>query len=104
MATITIDAGVCGFKTVIHAHSEDGQHVDLEFESACPHVMMAQEQLKRVDAFDELAKKLHETTVHQVLSKHLPHLACPLSTGVFKAIEVAAGLALPKDVIIRVEA
>ena len=32
-----------------------------------------------------------------------PHVACPLYSGFFKAIKVAAGLALPKDAHILVE-
>ena len=32
-----------------------------------------------------------------------PHVACPLYSGFFKAIEVAAGLALPKDAHILVQ-
>ena len=36
------------------------------------------------------------------LCSELPHFACPVPAGVFKAIEVAAGLALPRDATIRV--
>ena len=54
-----------------------------------------------VDAYTELFRKLHETTVYAVLSKHLPHVTCPLYSGFLKAIEAAAGLALPRDVSMK---
>jgi hypothetical protein len=43
------------------------------------------------------------TRVYQALSPHLPHAACPLYSGFLKAIESAAGLALPRDAHILVE-
>ena len=34
-------------------------------------------------------------------AEHLVHPACPVPSGTIKAIEVAAGLALPRDAHIR---
>ncbi len=103
MAKVTVDSGVCGFTTQIDASSEDGQKVRLSYTSTCPHVGKAKEELAEVEAFSELFKKPQETTVYRVLSPHLPHVTCPLYSGFMKAIEVAAGLALPRDVHIAVE-
>jgi hypothetical protein len=38
-----------------------------------------------------------------MFSKHCPHPACPVPSGILKAVEVAAGLALPRDasIVIR---
>jgi len=63
----------------------------------------AKPELVSVDAFQELFKKPHETNVYQVLSRHLPHVTCPLYSGFRKAIEVTAGLALPKNAAISIE-
>ncbi len=103
MAQVTVDAGICGFATTIQAASADMQVVQISYESDCPHVNKAKEELTSVDAFQELFKKPHETTVYQILSKYLPHVTCPLYSGFFKAIEVAAGMALPKDASISIE-
>lgn len=103
MAKVVVESGICGFSTTIIAVSEDMQNVDLEFECTCPHLTEAKNELKTVDAYSEIFKKPHETEVYRILSKYLPHVACPVYSGFFKAIEVAAGLALPKDAIIRVE-
>jgi hypothetical protein len=103
MAQVTVDAGICGFTTQIRTASADMQTVQITYHSDCPHVIKAKTELTSVDAFQELFKKPHETNVYQVLSKHLPHVTCPLYSGFLKAIEVAAGMALPKHAAISIE-
>jgi hypothetical protein len=103
MATVTIHAGICGFTTTVRAQSEDTQNVEISFESDCPHVSKANGTLTQVDAYRELFKKPAETTVYAALSPHLPHVTCPVYSGFLKAIEAAAGMALPKDVSMKVE-
>ncbi len=101
MTELTINAGVCGFTTVIRTHSEDMQTVTITYETTCPHAAKARAELTSVDAYAELFRKPHETAVYAALSKHLPHVTCPLYSGFLKAIEAAAGLALPRDVSMR---
>jgi NADPH-dependent 7-cyano-7-deazaguanine reductase QueF len=103
MEQVTVDAGICGFTTRIQAASPDMQTVQITYESDCPHVNKAKGELNSVDAFQELFKKPHETSVYQILVKHLPHVTCPLYSGFLKAIEVAAGMALPKDATISID-
>jgi hypothetical protein len=97
MVNVRIDAGVCGFITQIAAHSEDNQNVTLEITSTCPHVTNAAPGLTSVDAYTEIFTKPAATRTYEALSPHLPHVACPVYAGVLKAIEAAAGLALPRD-------
>jgi hypothetical protein len=103
MAQITVDAGICGFTTQIRTASADMQTVEVSYDSDCPHVNKAKSELTSVDAFQELFRKPHETTIYQVLSGHLPHVTCPLYSGFLKAVEVAAGMALPKNASISIE-
>jgi len=72
-----------------------------EYETGCPHAAKARDDLQSIDAYAELFKKPHETSVYAALSKHLPHVTCPLYSGFLKAIEAAAGLALSKDVSMK---
>lgn len=104
MATVTVHAGVCGFVTTVTAKSEDGQAVAISFETTCPHAAKAAGELTSVDAYAEIFKKPADTTVYAVLSRHLVHTSCPLYSGFLKAIEVAANLALPRDVTMKIEA
>jgi hypothetical protein len=103
MSQVTVDAGICGFTTRIQTESADMQTVQISYESDCPHVKKAKAELTSVDAFQELFRKPHETQVYQILSKHLPHVTCPLYSGFLKAIEFGAGMALPKNASITIE-
>ena len=97
MAKVKVDAGICGFSTEIIAEQSEGGAVAIRFQSTCPHVVKARADLQSVEPYSEIFRKPHETRVYQALSPHLPHVACPLYSGFLKAIEAAAGLALPKD-------
>ncbi len=103
MAKVTVDSGICGYLTTINTASEDGQNVTISFESECPHASKAKDELVSADAYEEISKKPADTKVYEALARHLPHVACPLYSGFLKAIEVAAGLALPKNVSMTIE-
>ena len=96
MAKARIDAGVCGFFTDVQAVSDDEQHVRIDISSTCPHVAAAAAELTDVDAYVEIFTKPAQTRTYEVLSEHIPHVACPVYTGVLKTIEAAANLALPR--------
>jgi hypothetical protein len=98
MPELTVHAGVCGFVTKIRTSSADQQAVTIEYETTCPHAAKARAELTSVDGYTEIFRKPHETVVYAALSKHLPHVTCPLYSGFLKAIEAAAGLALERDV------
>ncbi|AEG13712.1 hypothetical protein Desku_0062 [Desulfofundulus kuznetsovii DSM 6115] len=102
MAKVEIFGGICGFNTVVSATAEQRRMVELKVESECPNWQKVQEQLKKVDAYKELFGKLHEGEVYRLSSPFIPHLACLVPAGIMKAVEVAAGLALPRDGFIRV--
>jgi hypothetical protein len=102
VARVEIFGGVCGFTTIIRASLEQKRMVQLKVESECPNWQKVQGQLKRVDAYKELFGKLHEGEVYRLSSPFIPHPACLVPAGIMKAVEVAAGLALPRDGFIRV--
>lgn len=104
MATVSVESGICGFTTNIRTESADMQNVKIEWDSDCPHIQKAGQSLVDVDAYQELFKKPADTSVYAALAPHLPHVTCPVYSAFLKAIEVAAGLALPKDVAIKIEA
>lgn len=91
-----IRAGACGFRTVVHADSADGMTVQLRIESDCPKVTAMAGELTEVNAIDEvLTKPLVETTSALLAAQHRLHTSCPVPIGILKAVESAAGLALP---------
>jgi len=108
MARVQIYAGICGFTTEVKATSQDRQHVTLHVESDCPDVLRIKKKLDglTVDAYEEIGPCAQPGSIFdtQILAicGHLPHVACPVPSGICKGIEVAARLALPRDAHIGV--
>lgn len=96
-----IDAGICGFHTTVVAEPESMRAVKLTIESECPQIRKAAEQLPEMDMLEELRAGLGQGHVYSVLSGCVRHVTCPVGSGILKAAEAAAGLALPKDVSIK---
>ena len=103
-----VDAGVCGFKTKITAISKDGRAVELRMGSNCETIKTLGRMLRSKNPFDALLE-LMPTTESMVLATCRPVLqkkggceACVVPVAVCKAIQVAAKLALPRDVSIKI--
>jgi hypothetical protein len=101
MATAEIDSGICGLTTTVRTKT-DGAVVRLEIESDCEHIAKLAAALTEVEPFREISFRGQDPLTLEKAREHCAHAACPVPTGILKAIEVEAGLALPKDVTIRV--
>jgi hypothetical protein len=103
---VSIDAGVCGFRTDVKADCEDGQFVTFEISTGCEKIATVAQRLKEkgpIDAFQEISPVSESVvlgTVRAVLKGCCAGCGAPV--GIFKAMQVAAGLALPQDVIITI--
>jgi len=100
MASAEIESGICGFCTTVRTTAE-GRKVRVEFETDCGYVEQLAEALTEVDPFKEISYRGEGPVTLRLAAEHLVHPACPVPSGIIKAIEVAAGLALPKDASIR---
>ena len=100
MASAEIESGICGFCTTVKTTSE-GRAVRVEFETDCGYVEKLAEQLTEVDPFREISYRGEGPVTLRLAAEHLVHPACPVPAGIIKAIEVEAGLALPKDASIK---
>ncbi|NPV53768.1 MAG: hypothetical protein HPY71_09630 [Firmicutes bacterium] len=103
MATAEIHSGICGFVTRVKAETSDMQNVALAIESDCPNIQKLAGELKSLDAFKEVLSRAVNTITYQLASKFCPHPGCPVPSGILKAVEVAVGMALPKDAQILVK-
>jgi len=101
MATACIEAGICGFTTTVRTRAE-GATTKVEIESDCEHIKKLAVALTEVDPFREITFRGEGPLTYEMARRHCAHAACPVPTGILKAIEVEAGLALPKDVTITV--
>ena len=107
-AKVVAEAGICGFQTRIHAESEDSQSVTFKIVSGCEKARAFGEDLLGqglIDAYAELSAG-SDGVVLGTARKHLQGCcaACIVAHGVFKAMQVAAGVALPKDATLSISA
>jgi hypothetical protein len=102
MTKVIIDPGVCGFQTTITVQSEDMQNAVVRAESQCPAVMKLVESLGELDSYTEIFNKFGQSEVFKAANANCRHAACPVPTGIIKGLEVECGLALPRDVSIRI--
>ncbi len=104
-ALVVVDGGICGFQTRIHAESDDLQNVSFRIASSCEKAKKFGESLASkgpVDGYAEIGAGA-EGTVLTTARESLKGCcaACAVTIGAFKALQVAAGVALPKDVTLK---
>lgn len=100
---VEVHPGVCGFVARIEAGSEDQRHVSLRIESECENIRALAARLAvPVDGHEEIRDGF-TGRVHRSMQETLKGCCsgCVIPSGLFKAMQVAAGLALPVDAGIR---
>ena len=102
MVEVKVNPGVCGLNTVIKVNSEDMQNAVVEIITECPNIKPMEQELMEVDGYEECFSKYGNSKVYELAKKYCKHVACPVPTAIIKGIEVACGLALPRDVEIKI--
>lgn len=103
---VVVDAGICGFQTRIHAESDDSQNVTFKIASGCEKARAFGTALMAkgaVDGYGEIGAGTDGvvlTTARESLKGCCA--ACAVPVGAFKAMQVAAGVALPRDVTLAI--
>jgi hypothetical protein len=102
-----IDPGVCGYPVAVTARSEDGRHVDFTFECDCDLIEEFKgrvEQITPVDAIGTLSPDENPilSEARKVLQSAGCCEACVVPAGAVKAMYVVTGLALPRDVSMKI--
>ena len=105
-AKVMVDAGICGFQTKINADSDDSQNVTFKIISGCEKAKAFGEALIAKGPVDGYAE-IGEGTDGVILTTAREFMkgccaACAVPVGAFKAMQVAAGVALPKDVTLTI--
>jgi hypothetical protein len=100
MAKAEIFAGDCGFNTTVETHM-NGKVCQVHISSECAAIQRMAEELKEVNPFQEISFKRSMPFTYDVAFKYCTHAACPVPSGIIKAVEVEAGLALPTNVTIK---
>jgi len=103
MIEVKVNAGICGFVTVIKVNSEDMQTALIELNTQCPNIKPMEDELKEADGYGECFSKIGESGVYELARKYCKHAACPVPSAIIKGIEAACGLALPRDAEISIK-
>ncbi len=106
---VTIYSGICGFTTKVHAEDKTGYRASFNLDTQCPNWKKVNEILggKDLNIMTELFKDkktgiLSSEVINAALNT-IPHVSCPVISGILKALEVSTGLALPRDASIKFE-
>lgn len=101
MVKTKVEAGVCGFVSEIEAYSEDSQFVSFRIETTCDKISKLSEKLPTVDAYNEI-KDGFDGELYSIIRQELKGCCsgCAVPVGIFKSMQVAAMLALPRPVTI----
>ena len=104
MIKTKVDGGICGFITDIEADSEDSQNVKFKISSTCEKIQKMSQKLPVVDAYSEISTGF-DGELYKVIRADLKGCCsgCAVPVGIFKSMQVAAMLALPKDITIKME-
>jgi len=101
MAKAEIMPGNCGFTTQVEAKME-GDVCNITVLSDCKAIQKLAGELSSVDPYQQISfRRNNMPSILQSGAKFCTHAACPVPVGIIKTVEVAAGLALPSDVLIR---
>lgn len=106
-ADIQIDPGICKFNTTVTATSEDRQHVDFSYDTDCASIQEISEEIKQllpINAIMTLGPQENPimTEFRKVLVGKGCCEACVVPAGTLKAMQVVTGLALPRDVSMKI--
>ncbi len=96
MTKVIINPGACGMPAEVEIEKKDGKTYILRISSECEMVMKLGKEIPELTMMDAF-KKIFENPVYKKGATCLRHVACPVPSGILKALEVEAGLNLPKD-------
>jgi hypothetical protein len=100
MTRVKIDPGVCGFSAVVTVEKQEGQNFSVKIESDCEMVQQLGQEISSLTLKDAFIR-FDNNRVYGKASSCLKHTACPVPSGILKALEVEAGLAVPRNVTVK---
>lgn len=99
MTTVIVNPGACGFTVTIRAEKGKDKKITVALDTSCEMVKAMAGDIKTLNVMS-LFIGFQNNPVYQSAARRLKHSACPVPGGILKAIEVEAGMNLPRDVSI----
>jgi len=100
MTRAEINAGACGFTTIVVTQME-ADTCKIAIQSDCKAITRLGAALTEVNPYQEISFRREGPQTLRVAAQYCSHAACPVPSGIIKAVEVEAGLNLPVDVSIK---
>jgi hypothetical protein len=100
---VDIEAGICGFSVHIEAEARDvfGSCV-VSLETECKNIEKLGKRFE-IDIMDTLKHGYRSVFFKRVMELTPPiHFQCAIIKGIYEAVKVAGGIALPRDIIYRI--
>lgn len=105
MAKAEVHAGVCGYSADIEVRQVSKDTVQVKIHSACEMLTAMNDDLATVKwrgKGHRVFRSIPESAIYRAAGCHIRHSGCPIPAAIIKAIEVEVGVALPRDVTIRI--
>ena len=102
MTRALVDPGICGKTVTIEVVKAGRRRVRVKVTTDCEKVTRLGESLLELDQWEALKPQV-DSQVYKCASECRLHGACPVPMAILKAIEVEAGLALPRPVLVQFE-
>lgn len=100
---VAVDSGICGFHCIVKAWEKEKRKVSIRIsDSECKQIQRLSHLVKEMD-LKELFAPISRNLVYTSAQTAGCHSSCPVPVAILKAVEVAMGMALPKDAFIRFE-
>lgn len=100
MTRVTVNPGACGMESTIEVEKKDSRTYNVKVGSDCEMVVKLGKEVSELTMMD-VFKRLLDNPVYTKAAMCLKHVACPVPSAILKALEVEAGLNVPKDVSIK---
>ncbi|OGW58250.1 MAG: hypothetical protein A2Z09_02445 [Nitrospirae bacterium RBG_16_43_8] len=97
MTKVVVNPGICGFPVTVIAEKREGKKIHISLDTECEMVKKMAEDIASLEMMASFTG-LAINPVYKSAAQHLKHAACPVPSAILKAVEVEAGLCIPKDV------
>lgn len=97
MTKVKINPGACGMEVTVELEQKDKKNFSVKVMSECEMAERLGKELGELTMMDAFTR-LTENPVYTKGAACLKHAACPVPSGILKALEVEAGLAVARDV------
>jgi len=98
MIIAQVEAGICGFSTLIRVSILARRSIKFTLESECDHITALGNHLSTLGIREVLKTPINQNPIYETAGRCHLHASCAVPCGVLKAAEIALGLALPKEV------